>query len=380
MRAGQPALRVIAWYPAAAAAAAAAGPLAPYLDPAEQHIQAPAIARNFRWPEAFLADAANQPTHAYIDAPVAAGHFPLVIFSHGYWSYPRQNSALMERLAANGYVALSLAHPGDAADLPGDGGPITTIPYDKAHGPDEGKLHAFWDGPDDAARMAALPGFWSTLQNGRLLTSLARWREDIIALTDAMAHRAVPDDARSIAMAADLHRVAYAGMSFGGSASASACEIDRRCRAAVNLDGFEFDRTLYDHRIRVPLLLLQSDWHLYPNEGPANDRFTGYDYAYERWDHAGKAPFVYRYRLAGIRHMGLTDLALAPRDPVRDTMLGEADGERTTAALDHLVLAFLDRHIAGRRTDIAAVAARYPELERHTAREVRQWHMADDGQ
>lgn len=371
--AGADPLRVTAWYPAREAS----GPPAPYLDAAEQRVQAPAIARNFGWPPGALTEVADSPTHAHTGAEIAPGRFPLLIFSHGYMSYPRENTALMERLASEGYIVLSLAHPGDAADIPTGDGVIPTISPKGQKQPDNGKLEAFWRGPDDRARTRALPAFWRALHGGRMMASLDRWRSDILRLTDAVEAGRLPVEARAIGRAADLHRLAYLGWSFGGSSSASACEADRRCRAAVNLDGFEFDRQLYDRRLRMPLMLIQSDWSAYPNMGPPSHDYTVYDYAYERWDQAGSTPSVYRFRIKGVSHLGLTDLALAPHDPVRDRMFGPADGATVVEEVNTLVEAFLDRYVAGKPADLLATAAKYPGIERHEAAEIPRWRREE---
>jgi dienelactone hydrolase len=368
--AGADPLRVVAWYPAQSAS----GPGVPYLSAAEQRVQAPAIARNFGWPAGILNAVAALPTHSHADAAIAPGRFPLLIFSHGYMGYPRENTALMEHLASAGYIVLALAHPGDAADIPTADGVIPTIPVQGQKQPDTAKLRAFWDGRDDRARMKALPGFWKALSGGRLLASLDRWRRDIVRLADAVEARRLPREARPIAQAVDIHRLAYGGWSFGGSASASACDRDRRCRAAINMDGFEFDRHLYDHRMRMPMMLIQSDWSAFPNMGPPSRDYTIYDYAYGRWRNAGSTPFLYRFRLADVRHLGLTDLALAPHDPVRDRIFGPADGDVVVEEVDHLVGAFLDRYLKDKPVDVLAVAAGYPGIERHRATEIRRWH------
>src|SRR5205814_5129905 len=84
-------LGVIVWYPARRAG----GPRARYFTGAERKVEKPAIVRNFRWPMRILDNLASEPTNAYENAPVVSGRFPAVVFSHGYWSYPRQNTALM---------------------------------------------------------------------------------------------------------------------------------------------------------------------------------------------------------------------------------------------------------------------------------------------
>jgi predicted dienelactone hydrolase len=358
---GSPALEVIAWYPAGAAH----GERAPYFTKAEREIEIPSILRNFRWPSKLLDNVALEPTHAYEDAPVASGRFPAVVFSHGYWSYPRQNTALMEALAAHGYVVFSLAHPGDASDLPTKSGVASTTPYDKAKTPDPKALDAFWSGPTDAARRAAFPAFWKALEGGRLLSSLERWRSDIIHLAGAIRGGRSTGFPADIARSVNPRRIGFAGMSFGGSASVSACQRDKKCRASVNLDGLEFDRDLYDHGMRAPLLLVQSDWHVYPNAGPANACFTAYDYAYRHWSGRGPTAPVLRYDVAGARHLGMTDLILAPRDKVRDSLFGTADGLKVVPAVNAAVLAFFDRNLKGSDASVAAIASRYKALEHH---------------
>lgn len=354
-------LEVIVWYPTMGAD----GPPVRYFTEAERRIERPAILRNFRWPARLLDNLATEPTHAHEHARIVSGKFPAVIFSHGYWSYPRQNTALMEALASHGYVVFSLAHPGDAADLPTAHGVYATIPYDKTKAPDSRLLDSFWAGPTDAGRRAAFPGFWRALQGGRLLASLERWRTDILRLTSAVSRQGSAGLPTDVARAVDSRRVAFAGMSFGGSTSASACRREKRCRAVVNLDGFEFDRRLYNHRLHTPLLLIQSDWHLYPNSGHPNACFTAYDYAYRLWSGRGPSAPVYRFAVRGIRHMGLTDLILAPRDKVRDALLGTADGAEVVNAVNSTVLAFLDHSLKGRDIGVVAAAARHSVLERH---------------
>ena len=120
----------------------------------------------------------------------------------------------------------------------------------------------------------------------------------------------------------------------------------------------------------MPLMLIQNDWSAYPNMGPPSPVYTIYDYAYERWARASAARSVYRFRIAGVRHLGLTDLAFAPHDPVRDRMFGPADGAVVTGEIIGLVDAFLARYVIGAHADVGTVAAGYPGVERHEATEI----------
>lgn len=356
-------LGVVAWYPAANRK----GQRAPYFTDAEKQVTAPAMARTFGWPPTMLQDFGGLTTHAHLDAPVARGRFPLLVFSHGFMMYPRQNTALMERLAAAGYVVLSVAHPGDAADLPSSRGVLTTRYAETAPEPDPKAIEAFWAAPDRAAQRKLLPALWRSPRVAAMTDRLARWRDDLRLATDAVIGPHRLQALLPIASALRPDRIAYIGMSFGGSTSVSACVRDRRCTAAINLDGIEFDSSLYDRDAGKPVLLIQSDWKAYPNAGPPGLTFSSYDHAYERWTTTGRNPDIHRYWLKDIRHLGMSDLILAARNPPRDAALGTIDGARATEAINALCLAFLDRYVGDRGGSVAAAAARYPELVRHYA-------------
>lgn len=358
-------LGIVAWYPAARSG----GSRAPYFSEAEKSITAPAVARTFGWPATMLDDFAALSTRAQPDAPVARGRFPLVVFSHGFLMYPRQNSALMERLAAAGYIVLSVPHPHDSADLPSSRGTLATDLGPIAPEPAPKAVEAFWAAPDRVAQRKLLPALWRSTRMRDMERRLTTWREDLRIAADAAIG---PHPALALGPISDAvkqGRFAYAGMSFGGSSSVSACVREPRCAAAINLDGIEFDSTLYDRDAGRPVLLIQSDWKIRPNAGPAGRAFTSYDLAYERWATAGRHRDIHRYRLTNITHMGMTDLILARRDPQRDALLGTIDGARATEAIGAVSLAFLDRYLAGKRMSLPTVAARYPELTRHSAEE-----------
>lgn len=358
-------LGIVAWYPAARSD----GPRAAYFSEAERKVTVPAITRTFRWPATMLDDFAALSTWAQPEAPIARGRFPLVVFSHGFLMYTRQNSALMERLAAAGYIVLSVPHPRDSADLPSSRGTLATDLGPVAPEPDPKAIEAFWAAPDRASQQKLLPTLWRSSRMRDMEKRLTTWRVDMRIAVDAVIGARPSPALRQIARAVRPGRFAYAGMSFGGSTSVSACVRDVRCAAAINLDGIEFDSSLYDRDAGKPVLLIQSDWKIHPNAGPPGRSFTSYDHAYERWATAGRHPDIFRYRLKDITHMGMTDLILAPRNSQRDALLGTIDGARATEAINAVSLAFLDRYLAGKRASPSAVAARHADLVRHSAGE-----------
>src|SRR3954466_12049388 len=79
-----------------------------YFTEAEVGVVPVASLQLLRQPPDALRNAVGLPTNAFVDAPSAEGLFPVVVFNHGYLSYPAQHTALFEHLAANGYVVLSV--------------------------------------------------------------------------------------------------------------------------------------------------------------------------------------------------------------------------------------------------------------------------------
>ncbi|MCD9030464.1 hypothetical protein LDO32_01780 [Luteimonas sp. Y-2-2-4F] len=372
-------LPAIVWYPAQAADSGDAAAPA-YLEGDAAATTLPAIARNFGYAE----DDLRALTAVRVDArPGArpARHprgFPVVVFSHGFFLYPQQNTALATRLASHGYIVVSIAHPGDAADVRLEDGRVAATRLG-GEGDDPRlaeALKVLAGGADPQALREALPTYAEALPATRIGRSFAGWRDDTLAVAGALADGREPGPLRDVLAGADRGRLAFAGMSFGGATSATSCRLVDACRAAVNLDGQNFDPVLYDGPVERPLLLMLSDWTRYGLlEGQPRDAdFSPNDLAYARWRDAGREGDVVRVRLQGARHMGFTDLVALLDGPKREERVGEIDGAAALSAIGDLVLAFLDAHVRdGDAADVDRAIERHPALVRHAPRRLEHW-------
>jgi len=370
-------LPAIVWYPAAGHAA---GGDAIYMGGAAATVTLPAIARNFGY--------TVQDLHAMTvvrlgaqSGATPARHpwgFPVVVFSHGFFLYPEQNSALAARLASQGYIVVSIAHPGDAADLRLKDGRIVATKL--ASGSDDARfaarLKSLVAGTDLATCREALTGYAEAFAATRLGRSLAEWRDDTLAVTRAILDKNEPQELHEVLSTANRSRLAFAGMSFGGATSATTCRLVDACRAAVNLDGQNFDPGLFDHPVGRPLLLMLSDWVRYGLlEGqPRAANFSPNDLAYESWNEVGKNRDVVRVRLEGIRHLGFTDLVTLLQGSKRQERVGELDADEALSAISDLVLAFLDAYV--RDNDVAGIdraIEHHASLRRHTPARLQRW-------
>lgn len=373
-------LPAVVWYPAKGRVADGAA----YLQGDVAAVTVPAIARNFR----YAADELQSMTTARMAVRLGASParrvdgFPVVVFSHGFFLYPEQNSVLAARLASHGYIVVSIAHPRDATDIRlEDGRVIATQIASEGDDPRFAKaLQALAGGADIGVRREALAGYDSALAGTRIGRSFIQWRDDTLALAKAILDGNEPGVLRDVLVGADRSRLAFAGMSFGGATSATTCRLVDACRAAVNLDGQNFDPALYDRPVGRPLLLMLSDWTRYSLfEGqPRDPDFSPNDLAYESWSATGEDRDVVRVRVDGIRHLGFTDLVTLLDGPKREERVGEIAGDEALAVIGDLVLAFLDTHVRdGDATGIDRAIDRHPALGRHVPARLKGWMGAE---
>lgn len=341
----------------------------------------PALARTFGYPEDELRRLAATPVAVRPDAPPAreGRGFPVIVYSHGLFLYPEQNTALATRLASHGYIVVSIAHPGDSADMRLQDGRVVVTRL--ASEGDDPRFAETWKilagGADLAVRRQALAVYAQAFAATRLGRSFAEWRDDTLAVARAILDGTEPDSLHGVLAGADRGRLAFAGMSFGGATSATSCRLLEACRAAVNLDGQNFDPGLFDRPVQRPLLLMLSDWPRYGllEDQPREADFSPNDLAYQRWSEAGENGEVLRVRLRGARHMGFTDLVALPNGPERGARVGDIAGGEALRAIGDLTLAFLDAHLRG--GDAAAIdraIERHPALRRHLPERMRRWN------
>ncbi|MFG8629230.1 hypothetical protein ACEPT0_30135, partial [Pseudomonas paraeruginosa] len=388
--AGQPRrLLVRAWYPARPIVGTAPRH---YFDPDEARSTARGFGEILGFPP-LLTYLKHLRTHSYPDAPLRddSARLPVVFYSHGYSAFAGGNWTLMEELASHGYAVYAIQHSGDASPtrLP-DG---TLLPMDP--GLVEHLRRAAHDGLPQAMRQGYVSDDLDQRLDGQLHTALDLpvpanravnlsapvWLADRLFVHDRLQAGKVPDRVADLVAASDFAHTGEMGMSFGGSTTGAVCMVDRRCAAAVNLDGGDFDFAPFDSDFPAPLLMLHADlgnfYQLFGIEPPARPRSFN-DFSYERFEHAGQRQDIHRLVLRDSAHAGLTDNPLFIRRPLRDGLLGSAPTEILIQAPNALVLGFFDHYLRGRANDFPqAQMARFSGwLTRYDNSAVRDWWLA----
>jgi predicted dienelactone hydrolase len=289
-------IEVIAWYPAAAGD----GKPAPYLPDGMDEVLS--FARLAKLGDAFNG-LANVKTHATLDgAPAAsASRFPVIIFQHGYTGLPSSHTALMEDLASHGWAVLHVIHPYEATGATlADGAVVTFTDHKNAMragimevlnewAPEGGTMEKIVAAVDDAEREKLMRGYLAGLKNTDRVVK--RWTLDAKFAIDHL-----PKDGLAGRLAAklDLTRLGVAGHSMGGVAGGQLCVEDRRCKAALNLDGIPQYGTMIDTPMPAPFLMVYS--------GRAG-RAGASDIIYRR-----SASKYYRVDVSDTLHLDFTDM------------------------------------------------------------------------
>ena len=371
-------LYVRAWYPAGDVTGCSCRP---YFTEAEAETVPARSLELLRQPHDALRNAARLLTNAYVDAPPATGSFPIVVFNHGYLSYPAQHTALFEHLAANGYVVLSVGHPWESGGIVYSNGDVvlgsSRILEDMMRiGQALGAMAAY-AAPTLVAQLTAFRDYVRILRTTSAGRLAPVWRDDVYFVLDRLEENAIPA-AAPLAAVIDHERRGYMGKSFGAYVAGMLAQGDPRSRGVAHLDGGLWSYELADAELRTPFLTLASDlWEDYRKlpelprgmdpsvRQPLSPQTpTGSDLAYERIAAAGLRADGYRFVVPGIRHSGVSDLPELVGVPELRAKLGTEAALRTfTATQNDVVGGFFDRHVKRERSDFPASAvATHPAL------------------
>ncbi len=385
-------LLVRAWYPARVSGADAPRP---YFTPLEAATTGGSLGAFVDLPFLFKY-IRHVRTNSFVDAPLIAAPetLPVVFFSHGYTSFAGQNTALMEDLASHGYLVFSVHHSHDSAPavLP-DGRLIDTDPQlfsdMAAQTENEAAAEELLDGfigPSPEARHRGVQALYRSYMdnNYRIAAVSARvWVADRRFVHDALAAADVPANVADLAAVGDFDRTGQIGMSFGGSTTGALCQEDRRCAAAVNMDGgdYHYDTT-FGRNMSVPFLMLYSDLNRMASllsEGSIDTGHGFNDFSYERFETTGLRQDVHRLMIRDVMHLGVSDFTLFLRNPLRGLLLGPIDPDAMLDVQNDVVRGFFDRYL--RRANNGFPRA---ELEKHAAwvqvqdtRAVREWWLGE---
>lgn len=332
-------LIVLAWYPAADSTGLTRSP---YLREEAALRQMAALGRN---PAGSVLQHQGVITHSWIDASVrqSSRRFPVLVFSHGYLGMPSDYTALMEDLASHAYAVFSIAHTGEsmAVSLP-DGRTELLFTRENQLVPLARGVIGEWSTEDSISAVVTTttePGRaedtlrWYLARIPNSTAAVDRWIEDTRLVVDEITRLARQSGSRFTGRL-DLTRIGAVGHSMGGVASAAFCARDRRCRAAINLDGSPQYGDLIDRPSRKPFLMVYSD---------RVGRVGVSDPIYR------KGRLYWRAVLSKSRHLNFGDWQYWEPPARMSGALGAIDGVRSGVIVNQLVRDFFSAYLDGVR-------------------------------
>jgi dienelactone hydrolase len=202
-------------------------------------VVAPAISRNIGMPSWFLGHTRYSLSHAVIDAPIAPGGFPVIVFSHGWQGVRTIAVNQAEHLASNGYIVIAPDHTYlAAATVLADG----DVAYqDPAALPDPATVDAVTYQESATALVATMAA-------------------DLVTVLDELDEGSGGAFA-SLAGSVDSNRIGIYGHTAGGGAAVKTCLEDERCDAVLGLDPWVEPLLESDLQLTMsrPALYMRSD-------------------------------------------------------------------------------------------------------------------------
>ena len=307
--------------------------------------------------------ATTEASRSYIDAAIAEGPFPVLVFNHGFGAFSEQNTINMQELASNGYIVLSISHPETSLLTEYASG------ADIAYNPD---LPAFLEQSDleqatanslsvisSAVAVAQVAdGFEAYWQGMRTLAQsnpfanmqpiLRDWIADSNALINAIAEGKTSQLPPLIAAQMEASNTGIFGHSLGGMAAIAASMSNENIKAVVNLDGpFAFDAPTGDIALPVPTCMLMADGF-----AAGGEIINTSDINTPLFERAAQGGCVAVF--SDTLHMNFTDLNYISFLRLFN-VLGAADQQKFGVELNHLLVSFFDRHLKGDEAPYAPV-------------------------
>jgi dienelactone hydrolase len=264
--------------------------------------------------------------HGRNETTIAAGMFPVVVFSPGYDGVYQIYTSFIEDLVSHGFVVVSINHPYVSG--------ITVFP--------DGHTIELAEVPTDPIARSA---FFNM--------SLRTIAQDAKYVLDTMTGMNASDPMFSGHF--DLSEVGMYGHSFGGANTAVCCYEDARFRAGLTLDGV-FYQSFIPGDITVPILFMFAESRL------ANDSTIMY-----LWNHTTDDTF--KMNISGSTHYAFTDVGvllfhLVPLIPPRFLMFGSIAPKRMVNITKTYVTVFFEVTLKGQPLEaLLNLSAQFDEVQ-----------------
>jgi len=292
-------------------------------------------------------------THSYLNASLSKSEhtFPVLIFNHGSIGLPSLNTVLIEELASNGFIILSIGH---SDYIPFFIKPDGTI---KAFDPNSEALQIKMRENDDQEVQSTANQLMQSKdlkeqeqllrkfleKNPQNQKSLFRWVQDISFTMNELER--LNNGSGFFSGRLDLDRIGVFGVSFGGAASTQVCIHDKRCKAAISMDCPQFGNLL-DKDVNQPIMFMSSE------------QFKGKnDIFLQLKDN----PLV-MVMIHNTTHQNFSDISIWGQ-LFRMQMLGKIDGQRCLHIQNRFIRVFFEKYLKSIDSELLnGLSSEYPDV------------------
>ena len=336
-------LMVKMWYPADLTADSKIVPYDPYANEGSKVI-ARLMKQTIRLPETWFNYMGLVKSNSYLEPPVAAAlqEYPIIIFSHGYLvGSMTQNTILMEELASNGYIVVSIGHTFETLFVSHPDGRV--LPFNRE------RAEKFWgevNETNDVRRILTLGHDEETLGAmfrdaiktvPTLDSSINTWDEDVHFINDIVEELDRGDIPSMFKNRIDLTKRGVCGMSFGGTVTVRTALTDPRFSAALNLDGPLLAKEIFDCKHDIPFMHIIDSNNTNSFNVPVD----------------GALGPVYKVMVSDTKHLNFSDAAvILPRFKTLRQGLGEIDGYHCLQIVNDYSLAFFDQYLKNKPSEL----------------------------
>ena len=289
-------------------------------------------------------------TRCLRDAPMAgSGPFPLLIYSHGYFTYEMSNAVLCTDLASHGYVVASIGHTHEGLVRLPDGrvyaksqrylDAICTPEMNATAERILNEAQAIYRTPEAFGRLSALARQFHAMHNGNLNDRAVVWAEHTTAAAQVL-HRLHATRGDAFFGRLDVGRgIGLTGHSFGGAIAANCCADDARFPCGINIDGAQIGSS-FGRDIGKPFMSISGG----QGGGILWDMFVR------------NTADAYNIAIPDVGHMGLTDRGLIGQAMGKTyPEVGARDPAQVRELLLECHLLFFGKYLLGRELDLNAL-------------------------
>lgn len=309
------------------------------------------FSKTYNFPQ--IGDDSVRLSNSIIDVSITGDTaFPVIIFSHGGFSYSGQNLSTFEELASRGYIVFTLSHtyealvslfPGDEVVYIGDTSSLQeTMNVDETVIDDYKKSLELLQSPVSAEdKRKKLLHLGNTFYKSTIPYLTARVddiRFLLKSLPELNGRNKYPFSGKL-----DLDRIGLFGHSLGGVSASYICgDEDTPVKAGINLDAPVFLVETGDLQIKRPFAFFYSTATSLMSGGTMD--LTGINSYYSEQAEVD----IYSLSFAETAHYNFSDFNLMPPFFRLTPMLGNIDGRRMTFLLNRSVTDFFDFTLKGK--------------------------------